>query len=122
MQLEYQKRGLTVRVEGSNQKEVFKQLAAFEEVFTETVCKKCGGSDTRFVVRNVEDNDFYEMRCENLNCRAKLEFGQHKKGGTLFPKRKDDEGNFLPDNGWTVWMPDGATPAPAKTAKKTVKK
>jgi len=24
-------------------------------------------------------------------------------GGGLFPKRKDSEGNWLPDKGWTKW-------------------
>ena len=29
-----------------------------------------------------------------------------KKGGRLFPKRKDKEGNWLPDGGWVKWNPD----------------
>jgi hypothetical protein len=26
-----------------------------------------------------------------------------KKGGGLFPKRKDKDGNWLPDRGWVKW-------------------
>ena len=64
----------------------------------------------RFVVRNVDGNDYYELRCND--CGAVLAFGQHKKGGTLFPKRKDDEGNYLPNKGWHKWSPE------AKESKK----
>jgi len=41
------------------------------------------------------------MRC--VECSAKLGLGVHKKGGGLFPKRKDADGKYLPDNGWQRW-------------------
>ena len=50
----------------------------------------------------MEDNDYYEMRC--LSCGAALSYGQHKKGGTLFPKRKDENGNWLDNGGWQKWQ------------------
>jgi hypothetical protein len=40
-----------------------------------------------------------------MKCGARLSFGVHKKGGGLFPKRKDNEGNWLSDNGWVKWNP-----------------
>jgi hypothetical protein len=49
----------------------------------------------------VEGNDYFEIRC--ADCGAILAFGQHKKGVTLFPKRKDDDGNYLPNRGWHKW-------------------
>ena len=62
------------------------------------------------------DNDFYELRC--VGCNAKLVFGQHKKGETIFPKRhwnslsdkeKEQRGpepknGYLSNNGWFKWQ------------------
>jgi hypothetical protein len=73
-----------VTVEGESQKEIFEDLASFQEVFSITVCKGCGESRLRYVVREVEGNKFYELKC--LTCHAKLQFGQHKGLSTLFPK------------------------------------
>ena len=36
-------------------------------------------------------------------CREIISYGQHKKGDTLFPKRKDEAGNWLENNGWYKW-------------------
>jgi len=108
---------IEIFAEGETQKDVFRQLSALQEVFEEQKCGVCQGEDLRFVVRTVEDNDFYELHCQTTHfdinpphtarqCRAKLAFGQHKgKEGTLFPKRKDAEGKYLPNNGWSVWTP-----------------
>ena len=79
-------------------------MATIQEIFGEEKCGVCGSTNLRFVVRNVESNDYFELRC--VNCSALLAFGQHKKGGTLFPKRKDDNNNYLPTNGWHKWTKD----------------
>lgn len=92
-----------VEVEGDGQKDLFKELASVEEIFGEDKCGMCGKSDIRFIVRNVDSNDYYELKC--LNCYATLSFGQHKKGGTLFPKRKGEDNEYLPNNGWYKWQP-----------------
>jgi hypothetical protein len=89
---------LTFELEGEGQKEIFKELSTIQEIFSEEKCGLCGSTNIRFVVRNVDGNDYYELRC--LDCGAVLAFGQHKKGGTLFPKRKDDDGNYMPNKGW----------------------
>lgn len=94
---------LKVELEGESQKDVFEALSKFQEVFDETNCGKCGSENLRFIVRNVEDNLYYELRC--MDCGARLSFGVHKKGGGLFPKRKDNDGKWLPDNGWLKWNP-----------------
>ena len=92
---------LTITFEGETQKDIVKQLSSLEEVFGESVCGKCGSENLRWVVRENYGNEYYELRC--LDCGAKLAFGVNKKGGGLFPKRKDGEGNWLPDKGWTKW-------------------
>lgn len=92
---------LTFELEGSGQKEVFKELAVIQEIFAEGQCGLCNKNNIRFIVRSVEGNDYYELRCSD--CGGILAFGQHKKGGTLFPKRKDDDGNNLPNRGWHKW-------------------
>lgn len=97
-----------VEAESEKQTEIFEQLHSLQEVFGQSRCGKCGNEDSfKYVVREVDDNKFYELRCEK--CRAKITFGAHKRGNTLFPKRKDDEGEYLPDNGWLRWNKDKKT-------------
>ena len=93
---------LTFEIEGAGQKEIFKGLAMVQEVFSEAKCGVCGSENIKFVVRTVEGNDYYELRC--MGCGDALSFGQHKKGGTLFPKRKDENGNWLENGGWHKWQ------------------
>ena len=38
-----------------------------------------------------------------MDCGARLAFGVMKKGGGLFPKRKDADGNWFPDRGWVKY-------------------
>lgn len=92
---------ISVEFETDTQREIFQQLSDFQEVFDVTACGKCASENLRFVVRNIDDNQFFEIRC--LDCGARLEFGSTKQGGKLFPRRKDKEGNWLPDNGWVKW-------------------
>jgi hypothetical protein len=92
---------LEFEVEANGQKEMFKELATLQEIFGEESCQLCNKKNIRFIVRTVEDNDYFELRCGD--CGAILSFGQHKKGGTLFPKRKDDNNTYLPNKGWHKW-------------------
>lgn len=97
--------GLLFEVEGSrSERALFEEIAHIQEVFDQD-CGKCQSTDIRLVVRDAESKDgkkckYYEMRCKS--CGAKLAFGLHQEGNTLFPKRKGEEG-YLPDNGWTKW-------------------
>lgn len=104
MKVNYSVGNLKVELEGETQRDLFGQLASFQEVFGETTCGKCGSTNVKFVVRQVEDNEYFEIRC--MDCGAKLAFGCHKKGGGLFPRRKDADGNWLPDKGWIKWNPE----------------
>lgn len=105
MKLTYTTRNgkISVEVEGDSHRDLFEQINKFQEVFEEDVCGKCGHENIRFVVRTVDDNSYYELRCSS--CGARLAFGANKKGGGLFPRRKDSEGNWLPDSGWVKWNP-----------------
>lgn len=94
---------IKVEIEGDSQRDLFDQISKFQEVFEEGICGKCGHEDVKFVVRTVEDNQFFELRCKG--CGARLSFGSMKKGGGLFPRRKDSEGSWLPDGGWVKWNP-----------------
>jgi len=89
---------LEFELDGAGQKELFKEIASIQEIFGEVKCGICGSENIKFVVRVVDDNEYYELRC--MDCGAVLSYGQHKKGGTLFPKRKDADGNYTKNNGW----------------------
>ena len=62
----------------NDQKSIFAEIAKFQEVFEETVCGKCGSDNVKFVVRTVDENEYYELRC--ADCGARLAFGVNKKG------------------------------------------
>ena len=66
-------------------KEAIKLLSAFGEIFTESACGLCKSTAIKHEHRNVDGNDYYNLRCSE--CGAELAFGQHKTGDTLFVKR-----------------------------------
>ena len=72
-------------------------------------CGKCKSAELLFRTRkNAQNNEFFELLCGR--CRAVLQLGVHKLGGTLFPRRHRDsdggEKEWLPDNGWVRWDPE----------------
>lgn len=99
---------LKVEFECSDQADAWRQLASFQEVFEETTLTKFGktSDDIRFVVRKDNDeNEYFELHYAGSDKQlmgVKKAFGQNKKPkGSLFPRRKDAEGKYLVDNGWT---------------------
>ena len=92
---------MNVQLDVETQRALFEQLGDLQDVFGESQCGACGCTDVRFQVREVDENKYYELVCPK--CRAKKAFGCHKNGKTLFPKRKDAAGAYLPNNGWTKW-------------------
>lgn len=92
---------LQFELEGSTQKELFKQLSEINEIFADEPCGACGDTNTYFNVRTVDENDYFERRCPK--CHATLPYGQAKKGGKLFPKRKDDNGDWSKTKGWSKY-------------------
>ena len=94
---------LTFEVTGETVKEVFEQVGSIQEVFdAESTCGCCKSPDIKFLVRHVEDYIYYELQCKV--CAARFSFGQNKKGGGLFPKRKDKEGAVIPNRGWVKFV------------------
>ncbi len=91
-----------VEVEGKDAKDCFTQIAGAMEVFRNTKCGKCGCPDVVPQVRENDGNHFYELKCSN--CAAELSFGQKKIDGSLYPRRKDKEGNWLEHGGWIKWQ------------------
>jgi len=78
-----------VTVEAEGQKELFETLAEYQEVFAIAKCGGCDKDNLRYTVREQEDkkgktHKYFEIRCQD--CYAKLPFGQHDNGKTLFPK------------------------------------
>jgi hypothetical protein len=99
---------MTVEVEGKSQTDLFEQLAEFQDCFETGPCTRNGKTSDKlkFQVREVEDNKYYELVCVDADFDlrgARLSFGQHKKGGTLFAKKKDKDGKWLPNNGWVKY-------------------
>lgn len=103
---------ITFEVEAAEPKALFRELASIQEVFdSEHICGVCRSARIRMQARKVEDFDFYELVCTKSECRARFAFGQAKKGGALFPKRKDEDGRWLPNGGWSRYEPEGAKAA-----------
>jgi len=95
---------LSFELESADQKEIFAQLAAIQEIFQHTQCGKCKSNNVHFQVRKSKDGDeFYEVAC--MDCKATFAYGITKKDKALFPKYKDAEGKWIPNNGWTIWTP-----------------
>ena len=59
---------ITAEIEGESQKDLFGELNRFQEVFEETNCGKCGSDDIKYVVRTVDDNQWWFL----LNQQIKI--------------------------------------------------
>src|SRR5690606_22014825 len=97
-------------------KEVWRQLAEFQEIFGNDTCGKCSSNNVNYEVRTAVDEEgekfeFFEMKCQD--CYSRLSFGTPKENNQkLFPKRyetnskgkavkgEDGRGKYLPNNGW----------------------
>lgn len=99
---------ISVKIEGEDQKSIVEQLSLFSEVFEAEVCGKCQGANTRFRVRKVQDGKknytYYSRLCND--CGSQLHYGQHSEGGTLFPKRYDDDNKEIGKRGWVKFNKD----------------
>jgi hypothetical protein len=94
---------LTFELEVKDDKDAIKKIGELQNVFTHTTCGCCGSTETRYVHSENDGYNFYEIRCVAKGCYARLKFGQKKEGGTLFPKLKDEDGNYKPHDGWEKW-------------------
>jgi hypothetical protein len=95
---------LTFKIQGETQVALFKGIAEVQEVFeSDSQCGVCGSDNIGFQVRTVDGNSYYELVCRQPGCHAVLAYGQHKAGGSLFPKRYGEDKKPLPDRGWRKW-------------------
>lgn len=103
MKFRYQtKTKIWVEFDAATCKEAVTHLSDIQNVFEEHKCGACGGTDLRFRHSVNKGFNFYELHCLNSNCRARLNFGQRQEDQELFPRRKDKDGAFLPNNGWVM--------------------
>lgn len=98
-----QNKRLTLEAEG-DVKEVFKQLAVFDEVFNNGECPVTNSTNIAFRCREIDGNTFYEVYDKESGYA--LSFGQTKQGGKLFPRKKDKDGNWLANGGWVKYEPN----------------
>jgi len=76
---------LVIKVSGDNAKDLFKEVAAAQEVFDASqCCGMCQSTNLRFNVRVVDSFTFYELRCSD--CQGALSYGQRKDMVNLYPK------------------------------------
>ena len=101
------KPGLEMQIEAANQVDAITQMADLGEIFGIKSCGACNSDDIRWQVRKVskqvgkkiENYEYIELVCNK--CRARLSFGKFSEDpNSVFPKRKDADGNWLPNNGW----------------------
>ena len=91
--------GTWIEVDCENVKEAIQALDEYGEVFGESDCGSCGSKEIGPQHRIHDDNEYYSLRC--VNCGSQLDLGQHKTGGTLFAKRKLENGEYDQANrGW----------------------
>ena len=94
-------------VEGQTVADIFRLVGGIQDAFeSDSQCGHCGCTALRYQVRTVDSYQFYELVC--TDCAARLSLGQHKKGGTLFPKRRDEHGNLMGNRGWEKYEPEPA--------------
>jgi hypothetical protein len=92
-----------VEVEAADIKGLFHAIADVQEVIdADDKCGRCQSNEIRHQVREVEQYKYYELVCES--CAARLQFGQLRVGGGLYPKRKDPKGKLLPNRGWATYL------------------
>ena len=103
MKVTYKTGKFTVEAEG-NTTEVFKQLASFDSVFGNCKNKANDSENIGFRHRVVDENDYFEMY--DKDTFHVLKFGRTKKDQSLFPRRKDADGNYFPDGGWVKYDPN----------------
>jgi hypothetical protein len=113
---------LSIESEKESVDELFKEISTIQETFEDTKCGVCGSTDIKFVVREAEGFEFYEMHCKDTKCRARLSFGHSKENKKLYAKRcetetqgknkgkakRDENGKaiWLPNNGWAKYVPN----------------
>jgi hypothetical protein len=101
---------LSFEITGGSEKDIFEGIAHIQEVFE--VDDKCGCCNSPQIIYRVRESadlkkkasyKYYEMVCRS--CSARFQFGQSQDMKSLFPKRRDENGNWLPNRGWSKYVP-----------------
>jgi hypothetical protein len=112
-----------IKVEAEDEPTFFKEIARAQELFCFDKCGVCDNLDVSFRCRiDREENEWLEIVCNNLSCRAKLPFGQTKKTQEIYPKTRwnhlsetqqeqresektyaESHNGFLPNGGWFIY-------------------
>lgn len=95
--------GTWFECDATNHEDAIKTLSMWGEMLTEPDCGRCGCKDLIPKHRRAQQYDYYHLECRNPECGAQLAFGQLREGGGVFPKRKDQNDNWLPHRGWYHW-------------------
>lgn len=103
MKVTYRTGKFTVEAEGGTT-EIFEQLATFDSVFGNCKNKANDSENIGFRHREVDGNHYYEMY--DKDSFHVLKFGKTKKDGSLFPRRKDADGQWIDNGGWVKFNPD----------------
>ena len=112
MKVIYKTGKFQIEAEGSTT-DIFEQLAAFDSVFGNCKNKSNDSTNIGFRHREVDGNHYYEMY--DKDTFHTLKFGKTKKDGSLFPRKKDADGNWLSDGGWVKFDPNAPNVKQAKT-------
>lgn len=103
MKVTYRTGKFTVEAEGGTT-EIFEQLATFDSVFGNCKNKANDSENIGFRHREVDGNHYYELY--DKDTFHVLKFGKTKKDGSLFPRRKDADGQWIDNGGWVKFDPD----------------
>lgn len=103
MKVTYRLPKVEVEVDGDCTRDCFDKIATAVEIFSNSKCGACDSDNVVPVVRENGGNHFREMKC--IDCGCSLGFGQRRQDGEMYPRRKDREGAWLENRGWTKWQP-----------------
>ena len=104
MKVNYKTRNgrMMFEIVAENIKDVFRQVSEIQEIFEmDTAHGDCAGDNTRLRVRHIDGFDFYEIHCDE--CGGNLALGQRRDDNGLFPKFKDQDGQWFPNGGFVVF-------------------
>jgi hypothetical protein len=105
MRLTFKTDKMDITVDGQDTKAAFDELSRAMEVFGQDRCGACDSTDVVFRTRLAGGHTFREAHCRE--CRSVLSFGLTKADLTMFPRRKTKSGEWIDNNGWTKYTPQG---------------
>lgn len=87
---------VTIQVEANGPIDMMEQIGHYVMILSQNTCGLCQSSNVHPEHAARSGYDFYSMRC--FDCGGEFSFGQHKEGGTLFPKTDKGWHKFQADN------------------------